>query len=381
MKSLLVWPLSLALGALPSVGSPVVAFEKAHAQVLGLDGTYSLPLRPGTSLWLFGDTLLGSWQGGLRHIQSMPPCTAAWGPDAEAGVGHGALSFFGGASPQQALVVQGRPQGRRHWPMAPFQAGARRFLAFVEIEAVGTGPYDFKVHGTGLAQTGTPSVQAPWGLPFRAKGLLWPGQEPSFGAGVLQEGPWTYLYSGGVQTHLARVPTASVGQPEAFRYWTGQAWALKASQARSLCGSGPEVGVRRAPRGQVGYWMLYVAPLGRQLMGRWAPRPEGPWGLAKALGQAIPEGDPEAIAYGAKWHPQLDRPGLVALSWNTNAPSEALPRRQDLYWPRIAWLPSTALGPPHGARGGPAASSQALGPRPAGAQLGFQLAWKAPCPR
>lgn len=346
-----MWALALAgaLGA-GAVGEawaspPVVAFQQAHPLVLGMDAAYSLPLGSGRSLWLFGDTLLGRMRGGQRVVEGMPPCTAAWGEDrAVVGQGGAGLRFFGGKLPAQALVVGGRPAGRRHWPMAPFVAGGKAHLAFVEIEAVGTGPYDFRVEGTGLAE----APLGPGGLPrlpYRAGALRWGPEAPSFGAGVLQEGGWTYLYAGGAQTHLARVPSAQVGSPGAWRYWTGRGWGPGLAGAASVAASGPEVGVRRAPGGRPGYWMCHVAPLGRTVLGRWAPRPEGPWGEARVLGPAVAAGDGEAIAYGAKWHPQLDSARGVALSWNTNAPSEALPRRVDLYWPRLAWVPFGALGP------------------------------------
>lgn len=302
------------------------AFRGAHPAVLGLDGAFSLPMRGGRSLWVFGDTLLGRWTpGGRRQIEGMPPNTAAYVDDADWVTGFAKATFVGTPHPAPVLSVAGRPAGRRVWPLDLASAGGRSWLWFVEIEATGRGPLDFQVTGVGVAPLA--------GTTFQAREVLFGAGSPLYGASALAAEGFVYLYAGGAPTRLARVPAAWPDDRRQYEFWTGSGWSKEAARAAALPDSGPEVSVR--PNAYLGgYLMTYVAPFGREVLARTAPAPEGPWSAPVVLAGCQPAG---ALFYGAKQHQELAQEGgrRVVLTYNTNGDEALLSDRPEVYWPRL----------------------------------------------
>jgi hypothetical protein len=150
-------------------------------------------------------------------------------------------------------------------------------------------------------------------------------------------GDWVYLYAGGGATQLARVKPTQLDDPAAYSYWGGaRGWVPDWHQAASLPGSGPEVSVRWNNYLK-SYVMIYVPPFGKTIQARFAPAPEGPWSEPMHLADCQPQGDPVAMFYGAKQHAELDVEGgrRIFVTYNTNAPSDLVAGRPDLYWPRL----------------------------------------------
>jgi hypothetical protein len=339
----------LALGLLASAGaaSPAptpqlaprfhaeelgMAFDKVDPGILGLDGAFSLPEGAGRSLWIFGDTLLGRTDAkGRRQIADMPSNTAAFVNDAAWPQGFPQAAFVGGKRPEAVLrAVPSKGRGR-FWPLDPLRVGARRWLYWVEIAAVGQGPLDFKVVGTGVAPE-TP----PGSLRFLAGKPLWAGTAPSFGASALVHDGWLYCFAGGGETHLARVRPEQLDDPAAYRYWAGgERWSPQVAEAAALPGSGPEVSVRYNAYLHA-FVMVYVPPFGATVQVRFAPAPWGPWGPARDVIACSPKGLPGAMFYGAKQHDELAEAGgqRLAITYNTNGPAELLDGHPELYWPR-----------------------------------------------
>lgn len=308
------------------------AFRGAHPAVLGMDGAFSLPLRPGRSVWIFGDTLLGRWApGGARTIEGMPPNTAAWVDDAEWVTGFPHAAFAGSPMPAAVLQVEGRPASRRAWPLDLARGPRHTWLYFVEIEATGQGALDFAVTGAGVArqQPGQP-------LRFTAREPLWGPGAPAYGSSVLAHDGWLYCYAGGTPTRLARVRADRPDEAGAYAYWTGSAWSADAQAAAALPGSGPELSVRwNAYLGR--FLMVYLPPFAKAAVARLAPAPEGPWGEPIPLFDCQPSDDAAAMFYGAKQHAELDHDGgrQIVVSYNTNVAPDQLAARPDLYWPRL----------------------------------------------
>lgn len=313
-----------AVAVLPGGDRPL--FVGAHPRVHGLDGAFSLPLGDGTSLWLFGDTLIGPKRGTLTDF---PPNTAAIAK------GLGEQARFIGA-PDPVLAWPDRPAKRRIWPLDLVETPAgERFAYYVGIEGTGTGPYDFKI-----AEVGVAKVSAPPAAPFRDAGTLFEGDPPLYGSSALVDGGFVYAYAGGTPTRLARVPVASVADRAKYAFLSEGRWVSDAAKASALPDSGAELSVRWNP--YLGrFVMIYIPPLDKRIMMRLAPRPEGPWGPARIV-HAPPFGqDATALLYGAKQHAELDREGgrTIVVTYNTNAqPAAALDSRSDLYWPRAIEL-------------------------------------------
>lgn len=307
-----------------------MVFRGAHPRVYGLDGAFSVAIAPGRSLWSFGDTLLGSAKAnGDRDIAEMPFNTAAIVDDGDLLQGATKARFIGAPAP----VLSGpADHSERVWPLDMVKVGGRLWHYQVAIRAFGTGPLDFKVTGTAVSSAPVSDKPA-----FTDTRPLWPGEAPSFGASVLRHGEHLYLYAGGASTHLARVAPDRIADPKAYTYFAGgSSWRQDWREAAALPGSGPEVSVRfNRYLGQ--FVMIYVPPFGKTVEARFAPAPEGPWSAPSTIASCQPANDPVAMFYGAKQHAQLDVDGgrQIFLTYNTNAPSDRLADRPDLYWPRL----------------------------------------------
>lgn len=313
-------------------------FRGAQASLLGMDGAYSVPFGPEGAVWFFGDTLVGRWDsGGRRKIERMPANSSAMVVNSDWITGFSQATFMsatgmGGdphSAPGEILHVAGRPAGRRLWPLDVAYVGEKLWLWFVEIEATGKGPLDFKVTGVGAARW----VHEPRWL-FEAKDVVWGANAPLYGSSVLTHAGKVYLYAGGSPTRLARVAPEQVADLSAHEYWTGQGWSKNAAAAAALPGSGPELSVRANPY-LGGFVMVYTPPFGKTIDLRFAPAPEGPWSGARQIARCQPV-DEVAMFYGAKQHAELDTEGgrRIVITYNTNAPVEKLADRPDLYWPR-----------------------------------------------
>lgn len=323
------------------------AFRGAHRRVLGIDGAFSLPWGKGRSLWVFGDTLLGSYlPDGTRKIADMPANSAAVVQNEDWVTGFVRARFVPGAFasgrtrearllehrvPTEVLKPAPRGGGTRLWPLDLARVAGRNWLYYVAITPHGTGPFDFTVAGVGVA----PQVQG--ALLSFAPGTLIGGQDtPLWGSSVLVHGGYLYLYAGGAPTRVARMPLDNPEDTRALRYWNGASWVADAQQAAGLPASGPELSVRWNPYLKA-FLMIYTPVFGRSIEARVAKNPEGPWGPARTWLKLGREGDVEALFYGAKQHAELDTPDgkTLVLSYNTNAPSDRLAARPDLYWPHL----------------------------------------------
>ena len=323
----------LLLGAAPAgiqAEDQGMVFRGAHPRVYGLDGAFSVPIAPGRSLWSFGDTLIGSVKAnGDRHIADMPFNTAAIVDDRDVLQGAAHARFLGAPGP--VLPPPGSPT-QRVWPLALVRVGDRLWHYQVAIAPFGTGALDFKVTGTGVASA--PLSEKPV---FTNTRWLWPGEAPSFGASVLSHDGRLYLYAGGAATHLARVAPGRLDRIEAYEYFAGAGrWSRDWREAQALPGSGPELSVRWNAYLKA-FVMIHVPPFGKTIEARFAPAPEGPWSGPRPIARCQPADDPIAMFYGAKQHAQLDVDGgrQIFLTYNTNAPSDRLADRPDLYWPRL----------------------------------------------
>lgn len=308
------------------------AFRGAHQGVLGLDGAFSIPLSPGRSLWVFGDTLLGGWHaGGDRRLGAMPPNTAAQVSDADWITGFTHARFVGPRLPIPVLEQGDNDPADRLWPLDLVPGEGGPWLGYVAIRPHGTGPFDFTVRRVGLA------ARRPGpGVRFTPRLVLGGAHTPLWGSSALPEGQWLYLYAGGTPTRLARLPRRLTGAPAALEVWTGRDWSRDTAAAAALPDSGPELSVRWNAHLKA-YMMVYTPVFGRSIEARLAPAPTGPWGPARTLLALGAPGDREALFYGAKQHQELDADGgrTVVLSYNTNAPSARLAARPDLYWPHL----------------------------------------------
>lgn len=311
----------------------------------GADGTYSVALPSGDTLWLFSDTF---W-GGVAPDGRRAPGTRFINNSVAVQSPSGEISFHHGGKGSEPGAVFTPPDGRGWFWLhdAVVQDSGEVTVMLGQFEKTGEDALDFKNVGAWLADLemteSGPRVSGYQKLPDF-------GEDVFYGACVMEEEAQLYLYGvrdkGAVkESVLARVEKSSLSDPNRWEFFDGEGWTKESSEARPIVGDvSNEYSVHRAKSGD--YVMTsqggFFSP---RVEIRRAPSPEGPWSEAVTVWSA-PEQNSTDIAYNAKAHPELsDESGLLVsynmntLDWERNL-SDA-----DIYRPRFIRVTDPELLP------------------------------------
>ncbi|MCT9140334.1 DUF4185 domain-containing protein [Streptomyces violarus] len=328
----------------------------------GGDGTHSLRLPDGRVLWLFSDTFLGRVYG--------PPNPAgesyAWRDTAEPLVRNSAVLMREGrleTTLPAPLFADPAPNQWR-WPVAarvePRSPGSSEQVVRVLlwVRTAGQSPWIFGVPtATEVATLSLPGLRLESIVKVLDQQLVPdPSRRVLFGTTLVEEDGWTYVFGGddgqaasrpASHAYVARVREGRLGDPAAWRYWNGSAWAA-AARPRPVLGDGQRRGVGSAfsvvPDG--GTYVLFTMATGTKglttVASYWACSPAGPWhGPAKEFSPSLPQG--QVAAYNPQIHPVLSGDGRLVLSYDVNwlettGAAAQLSRNVSLYRPRFVSL-------------------------------------------
>ncbi|MEU8781574.1 hypothetical protein [Streptomyces sp. NPDC048637] len=355
----------------------------------GGDGTHSVRLPDGRTLWLFSDTFLDRVQappnprgenrrwrssdtGGtpfLRHNSAVVMSRS----------GRLERTLTGGAAAAPGPFFPDPPGGGWRWPVRasvePRRPGSAEKVVRVLLwnRAPGSGPWIFGVpRSTEVATLSLPGL--------RLEGITRtvapasaadPGRRVLYGAAAVRDGGWTYVFgsddppsSPASSASLARVPAGRLGDPGSWRFWDGAHWQRQAGRARPVLRAGGRRGVgsaftvvRDGPA-----WVLITMDTGgdgaaglRALTSYWSCSPQGPWHGPNGwlTPPRPPAADPQYLAvYNPQAHPEFTAAGELLLSYDINwlgppgVPADSrLNGDVDLYRPRFLRVRLGPAGP------------------------------------
>jgi hypothetical protein len=132
-----------------SFGAERLAFPDEN-RWLGADDAYSIPLGPGRSLWLFGDTFIGekpdstrtAKSGFIRNSLGITTCT-----DKKCSIEY-FWAHMKGAKPDSFFAA---PAADWYWPLDGFIHNGTLYVALMQMHAEGTGAMGFAFSGVQLA--------------------------------------------------------------------------------------------------------------------------------------------------------------------------------------------------------------------------------------
>jgi hypothetical protein len=285
------------------------------ATVVGRDGGPTA-LVGGRVLWTFGDTFYRTRAVDGTTFRSNTaaladparPLEAAEPIDAN-GTPLAALPFT--AEEQAYNDSTGRPDNRiALWiaSLAPEPDG--NALAFYSKLYVRPGVLNYEDIGGGVARFRPGRT-----VGERLAGLVFQAPEPMFVHGAVVDGGSLYLMGklpGRDQPYgVARVPQAQVADRAAYRFWNGREWTGDVRAAAGVV-SGIPGALSVAYNPYLGAFLaVHSAPLSNDVVGRTAPRPEGPWSAPVTLFTGLP---PLArgefnVDYAGFEHPELAQDG------------------------------------------------------------------------
>jgi hypothetical protein len=295
----------------------------------GSDGAYSIHLAGGKTLWLFGDTYIGTIQGGKRlnpHFINNSAALQSLG-DEEA-----PLRFYWGeeGGKPRALLVPPEKECWL-WPGDGAFIDGSLYLFYKLISRLPEGREGFNFDWTGdrLYKISNPLDVQAW---KHRSVLLSRKGGPHLGTACLVDDGYLYIYglerSGSAserKTIVARIPCRDlpVLGLENLEYWSREGtWSKEPSPLGTLFDTGAtEMSVCRVP-GIDGFIATYTpGGLGPLIAVRHAPSPEGPWSPPLTV-YHCPEGASKLFVYGAKAHPEFSREkGRLIITYCRNAGS------------------------------------------------------------
>ncbi|WP_043267810.1 DUF4185 domain-containing protein [Streptomyces sp. CT34] len=321
----------------------------------GGDGTHSVRLPDGRTLWLFSDTFLDrvhpppnpqgqpySWRtadtGGTPYLRHNS--LVVMSPE-----GRPVRTLTGGGPAAPGPFFPDPPGGGWRWPVharvEPRTPGSPEKVVRVLLwnRVPGTGTWVFGMpRGTEVATLSLPGLHLE-GISEAAEAdtVADPGRRVLYGAAAVADRGWSYVFGGddppaspADSAYLARVPDGRLADRAAWRFWDGAHWQRRPERAAPVLRGGGRRGVGSAFTvvRDGATWVLFTmdTPAGgtagiRTITSYWSCSPEGPWhGPNGRITPPRPAGpDPGHIAvYNPQAHPEFTAGGALLLSYDVN---------------------------------------------------------------
>jgi len=324
---------------------------------IGGDGAQSIDLGNNRTLWLYGDSWVGTVKDGRRSkarivhnavgIQCGPdaPCTFIVREDAKKKPidlispvdGRGWLLIQNGVMVNDRLYLFMSQFDRPSDLLRPDRSPLGQWLAVVDNPQA--DPRDWCIT----------QVRMPFSSYARRRDV-------TFGSGAIVDGKYVYIYGTDDTSRLtsqnrfltvARVPVDEVADMSKWRFLRSGRWSHDFMHADRISDyMSTDLSVAYMP-GLKRYLMVYTdCDISNRIVARTAPTPIGPWSQIQKL-HACREGagDAKLYSYGGKAHPSLSSDGKLVISYLTSSVDTwqvAMDAR--LYWPTFVTVGMREVG-------------------------------------
>ncbi len=304
---------------------------------LGSDADESIVLSPTNTLWLFGDTFIGSLSNGVR-VAGAPMVHSTIGMQDRRKAPPDCMTFYWKrqhGKPASFFPHQPHTPGEYYWVTKGALLEGELFLWAWCIGGDAQNPAGFKEYGSALIRV--PNSGDPPDKWEQKAFTLTLAKGHSFHAALLVKPPYVYMY--GVvqprQTALARVKIADLRQgrlAEAFEYWVntaeGPRWGAEATHCvPQFLPVNSECVVHQEPAWNLYTCLTYDAYGGPEIYLTTARELTGPWSKPQPV-YSVPEHQSlpfPIISYAVRQHPQLStKPGELVISYITNVPGSTV---------------------------------------------------------
>jgi len=310
--------------------------------VTGGDGMYSIALPDGKSIFLMGDSYLGTVTNGTR-----PAGTHMYRNTYFVYDGSRVWGIADGNGPgTSAAVPEGQPfETKWYWPGHGFVADGRLFI-FQELMYQGAeGAWGFRYETTHTLEYSLPDLT----LVKDSRIPFYGSADIHYGAAAINDGGRLYIYAQVdiendadpvTEVHLARTTVDGIWTD--WEYWTGTGWSADSASAEPL------EGIASVPvSSQFNVFKLrdkYVLFTSDKTFGSgkiWSFTSDAPWGpwRNRRLLYEIPPLKSGWYSYNAMAHPQFEKDGMILVSYNVNTGtfSEQFSDVES-YRPRFVWI-------------------------------------------
>lgn len=232
--------------------------ESRKADVLGQDGVTPIRFDEKTTMWTFGDTLLGSWKGKISSsatfsdrsdVKEMLSNSLAFTePLTPENIKNPKFHFYrknGAVSQFLRLTGKEKPQTDRLWAADGIRIGSDVYVYYMAIKIIQKGyPFAFKFNGIGLSRWRVPeSWKIGDDINFLRLPDLFSEKFPAFGVCVMEKDGFIYTI-GHYQTReglspvkIARVTRRGIEDPKEYEFLMRDgAWTRDIEKAEAYFG-------------------------------------------------------------------------------------------------------------------------------------------------
>ena len=308
------------------------------------DGMYSIPLPDGRSIFLMGDSYVGTVSGGQR------PTTDRMYRNTYFVYDRGKVSAiygYGGNNKASAAIPPGYPDEQKwYWPGHGFVNGDKLYIFQTLMYQGGEGMWGFMYETTHILEYHLPDLELKKITPIPFKGSA----DIHYGMAALSDGDYNYIYA---QVDIRNdmdpitevlVARTVVGNPyNNWQYFNGSGWSANSSDAVKLEGlsSVPVSSQFNVFKLREKYVLLTQKKTfnSGEIYTFIADSPVGPWRNKQLIFKTYEQNIPNLLTYNAMAHPQFEKDGMILVSYNVNTLVFA-EQFSDVstYRPRFFWI-------------------------------------------
>jgi hypothetical protein len=273
----------------------------------GADATYSVDLKNGKTLWMFGDTFIDQ----VSEDRSRPSFrlinnSLVLQSETEF------TTFHGGTTVNPTAFVKPPEAGDWYWPGDATVANGKIYLFMHGFGTGGGGMWDFYRTSIDLLTLNLNT------LAIESNVRLFDDPAISWGAAILEDDAYTYVY--GVRSNdagkMLYVARTNDDLTDTWEYFTGTEWSEDPLAAEVIVEDVSEQ-FSVFKDGSVYYLLTQHNIFGKEIYLYTATAPEGVFGEKRVV-YCTPETGGNIFTYNAFAHPQLSQDSLV-VSYNVNS--------------------------------------------------------------
>ena len=325
-------------------------FNRDCCGFTGGDGTISVLLPDGRTVWIFGDTFLGTVNPDNTR-EKITPIFIRNSLVIQDGDSITTLHQGTPEHPASFVIPPPETPGGQclsedsvwFWPNNGFVENNKLFLFLSEIIQADTGMWGFRWTGTWLSTYSLPDIKEEEIIPVPYS----LENQVHYGIAILEEKDYTYVYGRkDDKPHVARFAAGDVKGP--WEFYTGTGWSSDPDASNPM--SDFDVSEQFSIMKIKSTYVLISqtgAVLSPEIYSFTSDKPYSGWDQKTLLYTTpIPESNKNLFTYNAMAHPQFMKDGKLLISYNTNSfVLEDHFRDADIYRPRFVWIPVKLIIP------------------------------------
>ncbi len=315
-----------------------------RGSVTGGDGTYSIPLPNGRSIFLMGDSYIGPVTNGARSMQdNMFRNTYILYDNGKVSAVYGANGEKSSAAVPPGVTDEGQ---KWYWPGHGFVSGNKLYVFQTLMYQGSAGMWGFAYETTDILEYDLPELKLvkTARIPFRGS------VDVHYGMAAMNEGDYIYIYAQvDVDNGLDPIADALVARTTIgdlytkWEYFDGSGWSSNSSDAVKMQGlSSVAISSQFNVFRLNGKYVLLTQEKqfnSGQIYSFVADNPWGPWYNKKLLYLTSEQKLPNLLTYNAMAHPQFQKDGMILISYNVNTLDfEQQHSDVSTYRPRFFWV-------------------------------------------